>query len=238
MTRTPLIVGAGISLFALLVALAVASQPQQLPAFEPMDTAERKAAFFAFLQPLVTEENRRITEQRTWLLAQGHAAQRGFFAERRFRRLAARYAVPDALTPDARYRELLKRVAPVPEALVLAQAAKESGWGRSRFAQAGNALFGEWCFTTGCGIVPGARRAGASHEVRAFASVAESVASYLHNLNTHDRYATLRDTRARLMAAGEPVTGRQLAPHLSAYSERGDAYVGEIVQMISHNGLE
>ena len=89
---------------------------------------------------------------------------------------------------------LKRRVDKVPESLVLIQAAKESGWGRSRFAREGNALFGQRCHTEGCGIVPGARASRASFEVQSFETVGESVQSYIRNLNTHERYIAMRST--------------------------------------------
>ena len=76
----------------------------------------------------------------------------------------------------------------------------ESGWGESRFAQQGNNLFGEWCFTKGCGIVPSQRKEGATHEVRRFDSVDDALASYMHNLNTGHAYKALRVARFPALA--------------------------------------
>jgi Bax protein len=129
----------------------------------------------------------------------------------------------------------LARVDTVPLSLVLAQAANESSWGQSRFAQEGNNLFGEWCFREGCGIVPEQRSAGKSHEVAAFDSVNASVRSYLHNLNTGRAYAALRKLRQQARAAGEAPKAMVLASGLARYSERGLAYVHEIKAMIRSN---
>mgnify|MGYP002064425563 CR=1 FL=1 len=100
--------------------------------------------------------------------------------------------------------ELRRRVDTVPIRLALAQAAKESGWGTSRFARKGNNFFGQWCYDEGCGLVPRARGEGRSHEVRAFDSPGDSVASYLRNINTHHGYRELRHARAGLRAAALP----------------------------------
>ena len=83
-----------------------------------------------------------------------------------------------------------------------------------------------------------ARAAGARHEVESFASIADSVESYLLNLNSHERYNDLRAERQRLIDAGQPVTGAALAPYTTAYSERREAYTREIVDLIRHNRLE
>ena len=49
--------------------------------------------------------------------------------------------------------ELKRRMDIIPVSIALAQAAKESGWGTSRFALEGNAIFGQWTWT-GQGIEP------------------------------------------------------------------------------------
>ena len=116
-------------------------------------------------------------------------------------------------------------------------AAKESGWGTSRFAREGNNLFGEWCFDSGCGTVPRNRAEGRSHEVKNFSSPKMSVRSYIHNLNTHDSYTDFRDARAGMRAAGRVLSGLTLAEQLSRYSERRLVYVEEIVSLIRTNDL-
>jgi len=133
------------------------------------------------------------------------------------------------------WHQLLKRVDTVPMKLVLSQAANESAWGTSRFARQANNLFGQWCFTKGCGIVPSRRNAGATHEVAAFTSPQLSVRSYMHNINTGRVYQDLRNIRAQQRAQGKTATALQLAEGLSKYSERGQAYVKEIKSMISYN---
>jgi len=130
---------------------------------------------------------------------------------------------------------LLARVDVIPPKLALIQAAKESGWGTSRFARSANNLFGEWCFSEGCGVVPASRSEGRRHEVESFDSVQDAIASYVRNLNSHPSYAPLRERRAALRAAGEAPTALALADGLGRYSERGEAYVQEVKSMIRHN---
>lgn len=214
----------------------------RLPDFSQWPAGEaRKAAFFSYLAPLLAHENDRVLAERRRLqaIATRVADGAGGWADRRYlQRLADAYQVPaDDLDTAALIDELLLRVDAVPVSLGLAQAAKESGWGTSRFAVAGNALFGERCFRTGCGIVPRARRPGARHEVAAFDSPEAAVAAYVRNLNTHRDYAALRARRAALRSAQEPVTGHALAPSLTSYSERGTPYVREVQSLIRSNGL-
>ncbi len=210
-----------------------------LPRLPTGDIAARKAAFFEFLRPVVRHHNERILEEREFVLSLAGRDKLGWLERRRFARLAQRYAVDlENLDYDSAYELLRRRVDIVPPALVLIQAAKESGWGRSRFARQGNALFGEWCFSEGCGMVPGRRAPGRSHEVRAFATVHDAVGSYMDNLNSHRSYRELRLARQEMREQGEELSALGLAAHLSRYSERGRAYVQEIRAMILQNGLE
>ncbi|GMA82235.1 hypothetical protein GCM10025855_17680 [Shewanella glacialipiscicola] len=130
---------------------------------------------------------------------------------------------------------LLKRVDIVPESMVLIQAANESGWGSSRFAREGFNFFGEWCFTSGCGIVPSSRGSGKSHEVKVFTSVDESVSSYMRNLNSNTAYTLLRSIRADLRSQELELKADQLIYGLVNYSERQDAYIDELLDMLRHN---
>lgn len=133
--------------------------------------------------------------------------------------------------------ELSLRVDEVPVSLVLAQAANESGWGTSRFAAQGNALFGQWAFG-GSGMLPEEQRASlGNYRVAAFESPLLSVAAYMRNLNTHAAYQGLRQLRAQARAAGEEPSGYELAAGLDRYSERGQDYVDELRSMMDYNGL-
>lgn len=213
-----------------------------LPDFSRWPAGEaRKQAFFDFMRPLLEAENARVLAQRRELetLAQQlKDGTLGWWDQRRLARLARAYGLdPQAVATDELIAELLLRADEVPVSLGLAQAAKESGWGTSRFAVDGNALFGERCFSAGCGLVPEARSPHLRHEVRAFSSPRQAVAGYVNNLNTHPDYQRLREMRSELRAAGEPLTGFELAEALSRYSERRDRYTREVRQLIRRNEL-
>ncbi|ANO52604.1 glucosaminidase domain-containing protein [Woeseia oceani] len=212
---------------------------QSLPALPVDDIAARKAAFFGFLKPIVRHHNSRIRNDRAWLVALGDTSSLSFFERRRYAALAERHGVDlQELPADEARQLLLRRVDVIPEALVLVQAAKESGWGRSRFARNGNALFGEWCFSRGCGMVPSNRASGRNHEVRRFESVHDAVASYMDNLNSHRSYLELRVAREAMRRNGEKLSALRLAEHLTEYSERREEYVREVKAMIRQNDLE
>jgi len=213
--------------------------PEPMPDFRAYTAGpDRKSGFFEFIRPLIAEENRRVLSDRERLEAIASQSERSIFDRWWLDALAERYAVDqEALDEQAVMETLLRRVDVVPMSLALAQAAKESGWGTSRFTREANNLFGEWCFDEGCGLVPRARARGQSHEVEAFDSPRESVSSYLRNLNTHDRYRSFRIERARLREAGEDLSGLALAEELTQYSARREAYIDEIRNLIKANNL-
>ncbi len=201
---------------------------------------DRKVAFFDYLRPKIELENNRITKERTFLTSLQNnnvTKEQTAYAER----LGRLYSNP--LTDNKVTREwldeMLKRVNVLPEALVLIQAANESGWGTSRFATQANNLFGQWCYSEGCGIVPEKRSAGKTHEVKKFSTVQESVHGYFMNVNRNRSYAKFRDIRANLEAEQKNLlsvaTASELTHGLLAYSERGTAYVEDLRSMIRHN---
>ena len=218
-------------------------RPLPLPDFEHPEVEVKKQAFFDYLGPAIEDSNGEIRAQRAWLvgLAQSEAIDNfALLQKEQLKTLASSYDL-DSQAVDSHQtliQALLLRVDVIPKSLALVQAAKESGWGSSRFARNGYNLFGQQCFDEGCGFTPADRTAGRSHEVAEFDSVESAVRAYMHNLNTHYRYQEFRVLRAQLRKQEEALTGVKLAPGLSAYSERGNAYVEEIIALIKHNGLE
>ena len=208
---------------------------RELPAeyHEISSVDHRKGAFFSVVLPLVLIANEEVLADRRRLsrLARG-GAPIGAADQAWVARLAARYG-----TDPAAIDELLRRVDMVPPALALAQAAEESGWGQSRFARQGNALFGEWTWNEGEGIVPAGRPAGATYAVRSFDTLLDSVRSYLRNLNTNAAYADLRSARAAMRASSQDLDAARLAGTLLRYSQRGDEYVDSLRTIIRANDL-
>ena len=134
--------------------------------------------------------------------------------------------------------ELLIKIDEVPPSLVVAQAINESGWGRSRFAREANNLFGMWCYTPGCGLVPERRRANDKHEVKRYASIQDSVDEYLRNINRNKAYIELRELRARQRQRLQPLSGEYLAQGLRRYSSIGAEYVSRIRSIIRSRQLD
>lgn len=221
--------------------IVMAGLPRDLGKLDNID--DRKDAFVNTMLPLVLMVNEEIGRDRTRL--QGLAAQIRTGApvapadQHWLEDLAARYGlagktVGGRVDTDA----LLRRVDVVPVSMVLAQAAQESGWGTSRFAQHGNALFGQ--LTWGGqdkGIAPRNRQPGETYRFRRFDDLLESIRGYEQNLNSHDAYARFRATRASLRRQGKPLDSIRLISTLDRYSERGMVYVKSLVSLIRSNDL-
>lgn len=209
-----------------------------LPDFSSyQQTAEMKTAFIDYLTPIVEYHNEQILKERRRLEKLDDAIALGqspSYSESKWVRvLADKYDVEwDEGRLPVVIKALLTRVDIVPVQLAVVQAAKESSWGRSRYAVEVNNMFGEWCYRKGCGIVPKERSEGARHEVRKFSSVSDATRSYMHNLNSHRNYSSLRKLRQDLRAEGRAIEGGELVDGLLFYSERRQQYVDEIRSMI------
>ncbi|WP_422133209.1 glucosaminidase domain-containing protein [Endozoicomonas sp. ALD040] len=202
------------------------------------DVNKKKSQFFAHVKQMVDEENERLAgiRQEVKMLREKSALHES--EEKWLLDMARKFRVDEELkVSDALYDDLLHRADEIPVSLALVQAANESAWGTSRFAVEANNYFGQWCFTPGCGVVPGERPEGATYEVRKFSSLEASVRSYMHNLNTSHHYEGLRELRSKRKSMGHPVTGPVLAQGLYAYSSRGIDYIEELVSMIESNDL-
>jgi Bax protein len=226
-------------LLGVLAVGAVSSLTGSVPDFSELTVGpERKGEFFAFVHPLVESENARVLRQRQKLQMLDREDAIGWLERRWIAGLAREYGVDTGdIQPAAVVDRLLYHVDLVPESLALAQAAKESGWGTSRFAREGNNLFGEWCYEQGCGVVPSNRADGRDHEVERFSTPAKSVRSYIRNINTHNSSKGFRDARAARRAMDEAPSGLALATELAPYSERRLDYVEELISLIEANDL-
>jgi len=198
---------------------------------------ERKSMFFRTLLPLVLKINEEILANRAKVWSLRHRLNMGLDvrAEDRIWLEAAfsRYRVK-----SGKFDTLLTKLDMVPPSLILAQAAEESGWGTSRFAREGNALFGQWTFNPkDKGIVPLGRAEGKTHRIKSFDDLAGSLRSYIRNLNSHKAYAPLRQLRKQMRRKGQDFDGYRLAGTLDKYSERGIDYIVSIQSIMDKNDL-
>lgn len=204
----------------------LARLPHDLP--HAVDPQERKGVFVRSVLPHLLHVNEHLLETRRRILKLAGRVETGELTDE------DRAFVTAVLTEFRLDRwslpELLKRVDIVPPSLALAQAAEESGWGTSNLARDGNALFG---------MVMWVRDADGRQvrRQRPYADLAEGVASYIRNLNTHFAYAGFRDQRARLRLSGKEISGPALMASLGRYSERGQDYVRSVNSLLAYNNL-
>ena len=217
------------------------SVPRRLAVSLPPDldqmnsVAQRKQAFVSIVLPLALRMNETISADRRFVEAAvtcGHANQPlSPAAQARLDGLTAAYDAKGDL------QTLRNRLDLVPPSLLLAQAAIESGWGTSRFAVEGNALFGQRTVDADRGMMPQGLDDASVH-VAAFPHLLASVRSYIHNLNTQPAYRAFRQRRATLREQGRRPDGLDLASALAAYSERGAAYVDDLKAIIRTNRFD
>ncbi len=208
------------------------------PDFDKLaEVGKLKQTFFQMVLPLTLKVNEEILADRhqVLLLQKKISVGRELSDKQQnwLTELAARYDIPPGDVP-----ELLRRVDAISPALALAQSAEESGWGRSRFAVKGNALFGQRSWDEGSGIVPQRRDEGSRYEVRVFPSLLDSVRSYARNLNGHPAYGDFRTRRAAMRARNAELDPYGLIETLTAYSERREHYVQSIQKILRIDNLE
>ena len=133
-------------------------------------------------------------------------------------------------------KELEKRMDIIPISIAIAQAAKESGWGTSRFALEGNAIFGQWTWS-GSGIAPLDRSKEKKHKILKFPILRASVKAYKNNLNTHKGYKKFREKRFQLRERNKSIQGIKLIHSLDNYAETGEEYTKILAQIIEQNSL-
>ena len=197
----------------------------------------RKTTFIKSTLPLILHVNELIMQDRARVISLRDQAAEGRMPGERDRvwleETADRYGAKSA-DPAA----LLAHVDIIPPSLAIAQSAEESGWGTSRFAREGNALFGQRAYKAHKkGIVPKKRPDGTTFRVRAFDHLIDGVKSYAHNLNSHPAYRDFRNERAKMRAETGEIDGYRLAGALLRYSERGADYIKTLRVIMRVNTL-
>ena len=194
-------------------------------------TEKRKNLFIQIILPLIIEENNRIKLNRKKLFSILNKNHNSNDEKKWLNEKFKQYGV---LNKDL--STLKVRMDMVPVSLAIAQAAKETGWGTSRFALEGNALFGQWTWS-GEGIKPANSDNNTTHKVMKFKILKSSIRAYQRNLNTHSGYKEFRMARAALRDNRRNLDGLILATYLNRYAETGTEYVKIIKQIIKQNNL-
>jgi uncharacterized FlgJ-related protein len=203
----------------------------------------KKRLFFRGLAPLILRANELITIDRTHLeRIRSSFIQNSSLSEEDqswTKKLAKLYKVEfgEGKIATSALEELWAKVDIVPVSLALAQAAEESGWGTSRFAAQGNAVYGQWTWGENAIIPEQQRKELGNYGIASFETLQQSICAYMLNLNTHNAYASLRTKRAELRTNDQKITGHILAGQLTKYSERGEEYVNGLRSLMEYNRL-
>ncbi len=191
----------------------------------------KKETFIKIVLPLVVAENEKILDDREKLKT---LIKKKFTTDTEKQWL--RQKLLEYKVKKSDLKELMFRMDMIPVSIALAQAAKESGWGTSRFALEGNAIFGQWTWD-GQGIAPLKRDGDKNHKILKFPILRASVKAYKNNLNTHKSYLKFREKRSQLRNSNKNITGLSLTSTLKNYAQTGSEYTKILNQIITQNRL-
>ena len=195
------------------------------------DTKTKRELFIKIVLPLILHENEKIIDDRKRLFKilgkNFNSPGEKVWLNRRFKEYKIK---------DKDLAELKMRLDIIPVSIAVAQAANESGWGTSRFALEGNALFGQWTWSKK-GISPKNKDPDQSHKILQFQILKASVRAYKNNLNTHNAYKEFREVRAKLRQSGTTITGLALIKYLKRYASIGEKYTEIIEGIMVQNSL-
>ena len=210
--------------------VALTLLPNEIKMIE--NTKKRKEFFIQIVLPLILKENNNIKIDRKRLFSIINKSNNTNLEKKWLEKKYKQYGIP------SKDLSILKiRMDEIPVSLALAQAAKETGWGTSRFAQEGNALFGQWTWS-GEGLKPKDADQNEGHKVMKFNVLQASVRAYQRNLNTHKSYKDFRKARAELRDQGLPLDSLVLSEFLKNYAETGNQYVEVLKKIITQNNLK
>ena len=196
------------------------------------NTKKRKEFFIQIILPLILKENNNIRVDRKRLFNIINKSNNTELEKKWLSQKYKQYGIP------SKDLSILKiRMDEIPVSLAIAQAAKETGWGTSRFALEGNALFGQWTWS-GEGLKPKESEKNEGHKVMKFNVLQASVRAYQRNLNTHSSYQEFRFARAKLRDQGKELDSLILSEFLNEYAETGEKYVEVLQQIIEQNNLK
>ncbi len=195
-----------------------------------------KEYFFTYISKIANTQNRYILEDRNFIKSyyrQKDKLNKNSKNGKRFFKIKKKYKIK----PNASLDIYLFHIDIIPVSLVIAQAAVESAWGKSRFIKEANNVFGQWTWS-GKGLVPKCREEGKKHKIKIFDSIEASVRGYMINLNVGWAYKELRKLRAKIRKSGILLTGKEIAKTLINYSQKKEEYIKILDTIIVQNSLQ
>ena len=208
---------------------------------EIQDVPTKKKLFYLVTLPLIYNTNTSIMQERRMVINIEKKFARKELNKNEtdeIIRLSKKYKLDYSEINTKLFRKLKQRINIIPVSLALGQAIIESGWGQSRFATEGNALYGQWTTSEDKGIIPQDRDEDKTHAVLKFKNLSESVEAYMFNINTHQAYYNFRVIRRidERIKYTDPISMK--VKYLSAYAEIGDKYVDKLELIIASNNLQ
>ena len=220
-------------ILALFPLALFASFPKEY--YEIKNTKEMKAYFFSQILQMAKVENAKILQERQFInniFPHLGTIDKESNEYKQFLKIKKKYKLKDAFKKE----QFLEVIDIIPYSLVLAQAAIESGWGKSRFFKDANNIFGQWTWS-GKGLTPANRDAGKKHKIKIFSSLQAAIRGYLINMNLGWGYKDFRKQRALMREKGEALNGVALAPTLINYSQKKEEYTQLLHKFIIQNKL-
>ncbi len=208
---------------------------------EIQDVPTKKKLFYLVTLPLIYNTNTSIMQERRMVINIEKKFARKELNKNEtdeIIRLSKKYKLDYSEINTKLFRKLKQRINIIPVSLALGQAIIESGWGQSRFATEGNALYGQWTTSEDKGIIPQDRDDDKTHAVLKFKNLSESVEAYMFNINTHQAYYNFRVIRRidERIKYTDPISMK--VKYLAAYAEIGDKYVDKLELIIASNNLQ
>ncbi len=220
-------------IFALLLSLnADTGFPKE---YYKLPVSKQKEYFFNYFNEKIEIENRKILKERAFIksLNGRKNLDKNSSKYKKLEHLQKKYKISNIYN----YSKFLKRVDIIPPSLALAQAATESGWGKSRFFKKANNIFGHWTYNPKIGMVPLKRAKGKKHLIRIFSSLQDSIKAYMLNLNRTNAYYEFRLKRKQMREREEVINGMILSSTMTKYSGIGHDYVKILKSIIKKNHL-
>jgi len=202
--------------------------------YKVKNTSGQKQAFVEIMLPLIQAENAKIKNLRQQLINIFNDPyyllnpQKIIFLQK----TAKIYKIKNIFDKE----KFLKKINVIPPSLALAQAAIESGWGKSRFVREANNIFGHWTYSNR-GLAPKSKyeHIKINYSIRIFPSLEASIAAYMKNLNRNRAYEEFRNIREQFYNRHKPFTGLDAADTMIRYSQKKEAYVKLLKDMINKN---
>ena len=206
------------------------------------DVKKKKEIFFLVAYPMIYKTNKNIKMERQRITDIEKKFKNKTISEKEIKELeelANKYKLDTGPLNRILFKKLFQRINVIPISLALGQAIIESGWGQSRFAIEGNALYGQWTYNQQQGLVPEDRDADKTHAVKKFKRLEDSVISYMLNINTHPAYYDFRVVRRLTSALRLTSTAvNYKIQYLAAYAEIGQKYVDQLELILETNSLK